>query len=201
MRLYLAIFFLLGCGAAVVSLFWKQELKYALPTPKPLEYQPVAAGTPLNLHILNTQLPKGAAFLHFYNPDCPCSRFNANHLRTLIRNYRDSLPVVVVVPNKRAAEKARKEFAEDQQYVVDAHDRIAQACGVYATPQAVIVDAAGALYYRGNYNRSRYCTSKATNFAELALLALLNRQPPPVFIEEATTAYGCVWNEKLITLE
>ncbi len=109
--------------------------------------------------------------------------------------------MVIVVPNQRAARKALNEFGTDQQYVVDHGDRIAQACGVYATPQAALVDATGALFYRGNYNRSRYCTAKATNFAELALVAMLNHQAAPVFIEEATISYGCAWNENLLTLE
>jgi hypothetical protein len=176
-------------------------MKYALPTVLPHNYREVPVGTDLQLSVTNRELPSGAAFLHFYNPDCPCSRFNAAHLRQLIRSYQDSVPVIIVVPSEAAAKKAKREFGNDQQYVTDIDNRIANSCGVYSTPQAVLVDATGALFYRGNYNRSRYCTSNATNFAELALVAMLNHQPPPVFIEEATTAYGCTWNENLISLE
>jgi hypothetical protein len=197
----LALVFIAVCALGIGSIFWQQEMKFALPTPKPQTYREVPVGTVLQLASFSTHLPSGAAFLHFYNPECPCSRFNASHLRQLIRSYRDSVPVIIVVPSAHAQQKAKKEFGPEQQYVVDAHNHIAETCGVYSTPQAVLVDARGALFYRGNYNRSRFCTSKATNFAELALVAMLNHQPPPVFLEEATTAYGCPWNEQLITLE
>jgi hypothetical protein len=80
--------------------------------------------------------------------------------------------------------------------VTDAHQKIAEACGVYSTPQAVIIDRDNKLFYRGNYNASRYCTSKATNFAELSLIALLNKRPAPVFSIAATQAYGCELSEE-----
>jgi hypothetical protein len=59
------------------------------------------------------------------------------------------------------------------------------------TPQAAIIGRNNELFFRGNYNLSRYCTSKATNFAEISLIALLNNHPAPVFSMLATEAYGC----------
>ncbi|MDP1797383.1 MAG: hypothetical protein Q8K78_07875, partial [Planctomycetaceae bacterium] len=60
------------------------------------------------------------------------------------------------------------------------------------TPQAVILDQDLHLIYRGNYNISRYCTSRQTEFVRIALEKLLsNTSPkfvPPV---AATTADGC----------
>ena len=73
----------------------------------------------------------------------------------------------------------------------DKDDQIAAACGVYATPQAAIITPDGRLFYRGNYNLSRYCTDRSTNFAEQALGALLDGKNPPDFGKNATRAYGC----------
>jgi len=42
--------------------------------------------------------------------------------------------------------------------LVDADGSLAKMVGVYSSPQAVIVDTRGALYYRGNDNLARYCT-------------------------------------------
>jgi hypothetical protein len=184
-------------GMLVVALgvmgviFWQQELQYQRPTPVPKHYQAVGLGNRID----QTLLPgKGAYFLHFYNPDCPCSRFNAKHVKSLIQAYGDSVAMYIVVRAQADLAKAQRAFA-DQQFIVDQHGTLAGACGVYATPQAVIIDAAGSLYYRGNYNRSRYCTAKATNFAELSLLALMKKQPSPAFGLLATQAYGCSWQE------
>lgn len=183
---------MIATTGAIVAIFWNQELKYQLPTPKPPKYQEVAIGAKVS----STLLPKGGAyFLHFYNPECPCSRFNARHLKSLMREYQDSVSMYIIVANEQDLAKANREFG-DQQYIVDRNSSIATACGVYSTPQAAIVDFNGNLYYRGNYNKSRYCTDRATNFAELSLLALLNGQPAPMFGLLATQSYGCEWKQE-----
>jgi hypothetical protein len=177
------------CLCAIAILFWRQEMKYQLPTPVPENYVAVSTGD-------HVQLPeyfqKGKAyFLHFYNPDCPCSRFNVKHLRTLIGEFHDSIAIVIVVPSANDLAKVKSTFGDDVEIIEDPNESIAQRCGVYSTPQAAIVDQTHALYYRGNYNRSRYCTARATNFAELSLVALLHRNPPPMFGLEASKSYGC----------
>lgn len=185
----IAMGFLALCCVCVGCVFWKQELRYRLPTPVPVSYSPVAVGTAINLP---TGLKPGNAwFIHFYSPDCACSRFNVQHLRKLIGTYSDSVKIAVVVPSTRDIERAQKTFGEQATIVADGDGAIAAACGVYSTPQAAIVDRDGKLFYRGNYNISRYCTSRATNFAELSLLALLNNQQPPQFGQLATESYGC----------
>lgn len=190
-RIVAVCVFLIVAFLAMGAVFWQQELKYQLPTPVPAQYMPVSMGVTID----KTLLPAGSAyFLHFYNPDCPCSRFNANHVKSLIRQFSDSVSMYIVVPSHQDLSKAQSEF-EGQNFIVDETNAIANACGVYSTPQAAIIDHTGKLYYRGNYNRSRYCTAKASNFAELSLVALLNRQASPAFGLMATQSYGCEWND------
>lgn len=179
--------FLIIAFLAMGAIFWRQELKYQLPTPVPTDYKNVAHGASIDKTLLP---PASAYFLHFYNPDCPCSRFNARHVKSLIRQFHDSVSMYIVVPSSQALTQAQREF-EGQNFIVDNTQAIAKACGVYATPQAVIIDHEGKLFYRGNYNRARYCTAKASNFAELSLVALLNKQPSPAFGWMATQSYGC----------
>ncbi|MEJ1240827.1 hypothetical protein WBG78_21960 [Chryseolinea sp. T2] len=188
-RTAIALALLACCMLCVGCVFWKQELQYRRPTPVPEKYVPVAIGDSIQLP---SELKAGTAwFLHFYNPDCPCSRFNVQHLRSLIRTYSDSVAIAVVVESNADIERARKAFGEQVRIVQDENGTIARACGVYSTPQAAIVDGSGSLFYRGNYNVSRYCTSRATNFAELSLIALLNHQQPPQFGILAMQSYGC----------
>jgi hypothetical protein len=63
--------------------------------------------------------------------------------------------------------------------------------GVYSSPQAVVVTAAGALYYRGNYNLARYCTEVQTEFARIALEHVLAGAPKYDAPAPARIAYGC----------
>lgn len=188
-RIAIVISVLLACLGGIGYIFWKQELQYSLPTPVPKDYKSVAVGETVSLP---ASLQKQQAyFLHFYNPECPCSRFNAQHIKLLIKNYNSQVKFVIVVPSIKAKEKAVSEFGDDLTIFTDAQETIAQACGVYSTPQAAIIDINGKLFYRGNYNASRYCTTRATNFAELSLVALLSHQPAPALGLLATQSYGC----------
>lgn len=164
-------------------------MRYKLPTPVPTSYREVAVGSPVTFPSLLTN--NKAHFIHFYSPDCPCSRFNAKHIKSLIRSYGDSVTFVIVVPAQASVETVASTFGDDLTILPDPEGVIAKACGVYSTPQAAIIDHQGKLFYRGNYNSSRYCTTKATNFAELSLVALLNNQPSPMFGLLATQSYGC----------
>jgi hypothetical protein len=189
LRMAIALAFLALCSICVGCVFWKQEMQYRLPTPIPADYSSVTIGTRVNLP---STLSDGKAwFIHFYSPDCPCSRFNVQHLRSLIGTYSDSVAIAIVISSDQEMARAKKAFGERVTIITDLNGSIAQACGVYSTPQAAIVDHERKLYYRGNYNVSRYCSSRATNFAELSLIALLNKQLPPQFGLLATESYGC----------
>jgi len=47
------------------------------------------------------------------------------------------------------------------------------------------------VFFSGNYNKARFCTTQNTKFASLALSAMIEDREPPVFPELATIAYGC----------
>ncbi|MBL0742090.1 TlpA family protein disulfide reductase [Chryseolinea lacunae] len=189
---WLAALVLTVFAVVIVLIFWQQELKYTLPTPVPAAYAAVQPGDAVTLPM---SFQKGHAyFIHFYNPDCPCSRFNARHIQSLMQDHGDSVHFVIVVANASMIDDARKALGASLTFVTDHDGAVAKACGVYSTPQAAIVSGEGTLFYRGNYNRARYCTSRATNFAELSLLALLQHAPPPMFGLAATQSYGCELN-------
>lgn len=172
-------------------LFWKNEYKYSLPTPIPENHQDVALGTFIDLAEKNTARNK-AVFIHFFNPDCPCSRFNIPHVSGLIKKYGDKVDFEIVVLNKTKnytiAEIQRKFDATVPVYFDEA---IAKKCGVYSTPQAVLIDASQKLYYRGNYNKTRYCTNADSNYAQMAIDSLLNQNNIPLFDALALKSYGC----------
>jgi len=173
-------------------LFWHNEWKYSLPTPVPANYRAVAAGTVIDLANEVNQDQDKPVFLHFFNPDCPCSRFNIRQFKSLVKQYSDRINFSVVV------------LAKDSSYTVsDIQDKfgltlpvlfdksIATKCGVYSTPQAVLINTDSKLYYRGNYNKSRYCTDRNSNYAQMAIDSLLHNNVNPLFAQAALKSYGC----------
>ena len=165
-----------------------------LPTPVPQDYQPVRPNQPVDLTGYLERPFDKPILLHFFRADCPCSRFNIDHFRYLAHHYQDSIDFYVVLPGEdRPVEVAQFEERYDMSMpvLIDQYEQLAEACGVYSTPQAAIITTKGQLYYRGNYNQARYCTAKSTSYVELTIKSLLQGAPPPVFVEAATQSYGC----------
>ena len=183
--------FLAMISATIAFLFWHQELKYSLPTPVPENYRVVALGS-------NIQVPEGLVsknnkpvFLHFFNPDCPCSKFNIPHFKSLVKQYGDQATFAIVVMSKKnySARQIQNRFDMDIPVLFD--PSLAVSYGVYSTPQAVVIDTNQRLYYRGNYNRTRYCTDKKSNYAQQALDSLLSGKGRVDFNQYALKSYGC----------
>ena len=177
--------------------FWYQDWRYSLPTPPPKGWTQPALDARIDLR--GTSLDRAGLkdrplFLHFFNPECPCSRFNIDHVRTLIRDHGSTVRFVAVLQGERAATLQRSSFEELRlgiDSVVDEDGRLGALTGVYTTPQAVLLDSRGGLYYRGNYNLSRFCTAPETEFARIALESLRSGRSRAPVPPAATTAYGC----------
>lgn len=192
MRKLFVLGVLATCVVCMGFLFWKQEMQYLLPTPVPAQYHPKVIAEHISLPTTFKIVTTGPAYFHFFNPDCPCSRFNLKHFRSLINQFHTSLTIYAVIPSYADVAHAREMIDDDRVVILqDIDDQLANACGVYSTPQAVVLDASQRLYYRGNYNKTRYCTLKESNYAEIALSALVNGETPPVFNAFATQSYGC----------
>ena len=176
--------------AAISYLFWQNEFKYSLPTPIPKNYHAIAMGSKVDLKCCVTD--QRPVFIHFFNPNCPCSRFNVPHVRGLIKKYGDKINFKIVVLNKERTftiEEIQNKF--DAKIPVYFDEEIAKNCGVFSTPQAVLIDGSQNIYYRGNYNKTRYCTDADSNYAEQAIDSLLSHTNAPSFDALALRAYGC----------
>jgi hypothetical protein len=190
-----------GCSALlltlVIAVFWYQDWQYSLPTPRPEALKQPALGMVMSVAEV---LPGVAKYdrsrpllLHFFNPGCPCSRFNLDHIRELTRTYGDRVNIVAVL-EEDSTDNLIDGFRRTGlpiRAVVDSNRTLATALGVYSTPQAVILDPRGTLIYRGNYNSSRYCVDRRSEYARIALDALLAFRPQPALEPAAFIAYGC----------
>jgi hypothetical protein len=175
---------------AIAGIFWHNEYAYSLPTPVPPDYCSVMQGDEVDLKE-EIGMHENPVFLHFFNPTCPCSKFNIPHFKSLVKKFHGNVDFAIVVLSKDetySAADIRDKFALDIPVYFD--KAIAKKCGVYSTPQAVLLSG-NKLYYRGNYNKSRYCTSKNSNYAEMAIDSLLNNIHNPVFNQYALVSYGC----------
>ena len=190
MKKWIVLFLIVSIFSAIAGIFWHSEYVYSLPTPVPANYHQVVPGDLVDLKG-KIAIGEKPIFLHFFNPSCPCSRFNVPHFKSLVKKYSDSIAFAIVVMSdkkKITAEDIRDKFDVDVPVYFD--QTIAKTCGVYSTPQAVILDK-GKLYYRGNYNKNRYCTDKNSNYAEMAINSLLNESNHPSFSQYALVSYGC----------
>lgn len=189
----LLVSWLIVLASGIGYVFWYNEWKFSLPTPVPDNYHAIDLGARIAIKdIPEVPANNKPLFLHFFNPDCPCSRFNVAHFKSLKKEFGDRLNFVVITlcRKDRYSESAiRKKFGFDMPIIFDSS--YAAACGVYSTPQAVIIDTDQNLYYRGNYNKTRYCTDKKTNYAQIAIESLLSNQNNIDLGPTATKSYGC----------
>ena len=192
MKKLLAISGLVLIFSFIGTLFWYSEWRFNLPTPVPEKYHAVKSGEHIDISKKFKPEKNEPVFLHFFNPDCPCSKFNIPHFKLLVKEYEDKVNFAVVVMTRDKSyteESIREKYGLTVPVLFDTS--LAALCGVYSTPQAVLLDNDQTLYYRGNYNRSRYCTDKKSNYAQIAIDSLLANRHDIVFNKYALTAYGC----------
>lgn len=128
--------------------------------------------------------------LHFFNPDCPCSKFNIQHIKKLVKQYGKQVNFVVVLSDQKLDIANIKKQLDLPINVIN-DPTMSKKCGIYSTPQAAIIDTEGKLYYRGNYNSSRYCSNEKTEYARIALVGVLQHNPLRGLGPLASIAYGC----------
>ncbi|MEH0157451.1 hypothetical protein V6R21_25320 [Limibacter armeniacum] len=192
MKKLLVLVLLVVQGCIVATIFWEQEYKYVQPTPIPENHREVEVGS--NIDFSHTALASISTplFIHYFNDECPCSRFNLKHFRSIYNKHKNDLNFVVVVEDGKDPTTIAEAFPEGIHIITDTPDaKIALVCGIYATPQAVIIDQQHQLYYKGNFNKARYCTQPTSNYAQQAVEDFIGGKPAPFFGWSAVQAYGC----------
>ena len=185
----------LSLGGILISIgwiFWKTELVYSLPTPIPYKYKEISRGCKISVNESFSFIDNKPILIHFFNPECPCSRFNVPHVLKLIQRYGNKINFAMVVINNKSKYSENDIQKKYGIHIPISFDQsIAERCGVYSTPQAVLIDESNRLYFRGNYNRNRYCTSKESEYVKMAIDSLLTNISNPEFSIQAVKAYGC----------
>jgi hypothetical protein len=173
--------------------FWKQDARYGLPTPRPSGTPAPPLGSaiawpePVARH-LSADRP---ALLHFFNPDCPCSRFNLDHVRGLWSRFGSDLDVVLVVQSERSDLQGYRISGLPVPLILDTDGSLADLAGVYSTPVAVVLDANHTVVYVGNYTAARYCTDPNAEPARIAIERLLGVASDAAAPAVAPIPFGC----------
>ena len=195
-RVLTAILINAGLLTVVCYAFWFADWQYSLPTPKPegLVQAPLGSRPELPAAIAAFRREHRPLLINFANAQCPCTEFNLDHLRKLQRMFGDRADFVLVLETSADTAGARAEFASmhlNMPVVYDHEDQASAALGVYGTPQAAILDADQRLYFRGNYNQSRYCTEESSEYVRIAMTSLLAGRALPGLSPLASITYGC----------
>ncbi len=194
-RTAIAILLLATIAGLIGFLFYQNEVQYWIPTPVPEDYITVSMGATVESEIYH---PGEKKFIHFFNPLCPCSKFNLTTYKQLIKKYGEEFKCFAVVQETtEGIKQADVEYLEalNVTIVADQDQKLAKKLGVYATPQIVLLDAENRLYYRGNYNLARYCTNPNSDYSSMAIQSFLKDMPLDL-PATAFTAYGCSLERK-----
>lgn len=191
MKKWLITTWLVFLMVVITAIFWYNQFVYSLPTPIPANYHTVSIGKKIPLGDRFGAANNKPVFLHFFNPECPCSRFNIDQFRSLVKTYRGQVNFAVILMSAKPYTAAEIQNRFQITVPVYSDSTLAATCGVYSTPQAVVIKADQTLYYRGNYNKSRYCTDMKTNYAKIAVDGVLEHKSLSGLDKYALKAYGC----------
>lgn len=195
-RIKILLFTLLSVLAFsfVLWVFYEQEVKYALPTPIPENFIDVEIGETIQDEKVQALVNHSSTLFHFYSFECSCSRFNMEQFQKIVKKYGGAITIKVILQSDdtRDITRFKEKYDMDVAVVLDHDGSISDLLGIYSTPQAVILNEASTIYFKGNYNKARFCTKSQTQYTEIALnYYLKGEKMPESILKEMSMPYGC----------
>jgi mono/diheme cytochrome c family protein len=134
-----------------------------------------------------------AVVLVFLSTQCPACAAYTQRLLQLVQTYSPrGVQFFAIYPNRQEEAVEIAAYTQERGFrfpvVRDAGSRLADRLGARATPEAFVLDAAGALHYRGRIDDSREESKVRSRDLAAALDALLAGRAVPVV---ETEAFGC----------
>lgn len=136
--------------------------------------------------------------VHFWDPDCLCSRFNNSHVRSLIDDFGNrGVKFLIVLSStseqrERVWQKGRELFPSA---TLISSRTLALTTSIPASPSTAIIDSQGRLAYFGPYSLGGLCLSSDDGFVETILSTLLAGGQSEL---NTISGFGCfcAWREK-----
>ena len=145
---------------------------------------------------------KPISLVHFWNPDCPCSRFNEVHVKKIMSDYADKNIqfTIVVSGNNDEMREQRKLLAQKVftgKAVKDIRSDWPMGKGPVSSPAVGVINSDGELVYFGPYSLGARCAPDQGQFVEKTL-DRLNKQKALSKKQLNTLAVGCFcpWRTK-----
>lgn len=106
----------------------------------------------------------------FMAEDCPVCNYMGKPLSVIATKYQDQVDFHAVFPFKNSNYKTSQLFKEQYgmlsfETLLDKDHRITKQLGASVTPEVVITDNAGEVYYRGRINSAYYAPGKMKHSA------------------------------------
>ena len=134
--------------------------------------------------------------IHFWNPDCPCNRFNEVHVKKIISAYADkNVKFTVVVSGSNKEERHQRQVLAKQVFSHSAVKEIRSDWpmnqGPPSSPAVGVVNSDGELIYFGPYSLGARCAPDKGKFVENVLDGLYARKKSADKKQLNTLAVGC----------
>lgn len=124
-----------------------------------------------------------ATVLHYYNPDCPCTRYNTWHVKDLIKEFtKQGVRFEIRVPDESLIKEAELMFNRPA--------KVAEAGATpIASPSSLVLDANMNPQYIGPYSPAATCNLSKDDFVGNVLNDLLAGE---VYPRTRNLALGCI---------
>ena len=199
----LIIVWLVGTGCAF---YWFQNQDQRLFQPPQASFKEIAFANPLKSlqqsnvasnqpEIADIMEQSRAVVFHFWQPGCSCNRFNAPHVKTMVKEYKQhNIHFVIVVPKtthnalQELKKTAFKKFGTDR-VIIDTQNIFSP---VTAAPAALVMTQTKqhkTAHYFGAYSFSALCNPGDGSYVETSLNNILQNKPS--LNPESTNGKGC----------
>ncbi|PSL16201.1 hypothetical protein CLV44_102124 [Marinobacterium halophilum] len=161
LSLALVIIWMIAMGFA----FWWFQLRW---------YQPLedltgdALFDSTRLQASQTRPDAALEIVHFYDGNCPCTRFNTPHVQALSQQYRsDDVRLRVLVPSADQLDKVRQLFPHAEHAVATPQN------APPASPSALVISRELGAQYLGPWSPGAVCNARSGDYVAQVLDQLL----------------------------
>lgn len=134
--------------------------------------------------------------VHFWNPDCPCNRFNEVHVKKIISDYADKNVKFTIVVSGSTKEERNQRHALAQKIfkhsaVKEIRSDWPMQAGPPSSPAVGVINRQGELVYFGPYSLGAQCAPDKGKFVESVLDGLYASKKSTDKKQLNTLAVGC----------
>ena len=134
--------------------------------------------------------------VHFWNPDCPCNRFNESHVKKIITDYAEKNVQFTIVVSGQSAKVRNQRYEQAKEIfshpsVKEIRNDWPMQKGPPSSPAVGVLNSDGELIYFGPYSLGARCAPDKAKFVETVLDGLYKNKARANKKQLNTLAVGC----------